>query len=164
MAALTFPLACPPGTPVATMAAHVAAHLTPARFTDWALSADHRLLVADDGGAPAGYALLARGEPGDEEAAALRTAAGPGPYVELSKIYVRPDHLGAGTAARLMATASEEAAQLAPGLPYWLGTNSENTRAQAFYRRYGFDVVGRRTYVVGGVEHDDIVMLRGDIH
>ncbi|WP_277213014.1 GNAT family N-acetyltransferase [Isoptericola croceus] len=160
LAALTFPLACPPGTPVHTMAAHVASNLTPDHFAAWATSTEHVLLVADSAGSIVGYTLLIRGEPtGAEELATLRSAVGPGPYVELSKIYVRPDHLGAGTAGRMVQAAIDEAHDLAPGRAFWLGTNGENARAQAFYRRHGFDVVGHRTYDVGGVQHDDVVML-----
>jgi ribosomal protein S18 acetylase RimI-like enzyme len=89
----------------------------------------------------------------------LRDVAGAGPYVELSKIYVHPDHLGSGVAGSLIRAALDTAPGLAPGAPVWLGTNGENLRAQAFYRKHGFDVVGRRTYDVGGVLHDDVVML-----
>lgn len=169
LAALTFPLACPAGTPVRTMAAHIAAQLTPGRFAAWATSTEHVLLVAESAASGAdsgetvgiaGYALLARGEPaGEQETTVLRSAAGPGPYVELSKIYVHPDHLGTGTAGRLLDVATTEARRLAPGRPFWLGTNGDNQRAQAFYRRHGFAVVGHRTYDVGGVQHDDVVML-----
>ncbi|MFC8600028.1 GNAT family N-acetyltransferase [Isoptericola sp. NPDC057191] len=189
LAALTFPLACPPGTPVATMAAHIAAHLTPADFQAWATSDRHALLVAVNGtvggtiaGAAAGsdgaaessavegvptllgYALVAFGEPdGAEERAVLRAAAGEGPYAELSKIYVHPDALGGGVAAHLLDGAVAASARLAAAAgvsaPLWLGTNGENVRAQAFYRKHGFEVAGRRTYDVGGVQHDDVVML-----
>ncbi|WP_402466309.1 GNAT family N-acetyltransferase [Isoptericola aurantiacus] len=167
LAALTFPLACPPGTPVATMAAHVATHLTPRHFARWALDPRCALLVAgagteDDGaGEPGGYVLLVRGEPsGAPERAALTDSVGPGPYVELSKIYVHPDHQGDGTAGALMTAAVQAAEELAPGRPLWLGTNGRNARAQAFYRKHRFQVVGHRTYDVGGVQHDDLVMLR----
>lgn len=171
LAALTFPLACPPGTPVATMAAHVAAHLSPADFQAWAVSTRHALLVAvdpdgDDGSAaPLGYALVAFGAPdGQEERAVLMAAVGPGPYAELSKIYVHPDALGAGVAARLLDGAVDAAARLSveagTTAPLWLGTNGENVRAQAFYRKHGFEVAGTRAYDVGGVQHDDVVMVR----
>jgi len=173
LAALTFPLACPPGTPVPTMADHVAAHLHPRAFHRWAGSPRHALLVATAGGArladdaaPLGYALVVLGEPdGAAEADVLRDAVGPGPYAELSKIYAHPSALGTGVAARLMtasvaAAAELGAAQGAGGVPLWLGTNAQNARAQAFYRKHGFDVVGRRTYDVGGVQHHDVVMLR----
>ncbi|MFE6971975.1 GNAT family N-acetyltransferase [Isoptericola sp. NPDC057653] len=177
LAALTFPLACPPGTPVATMAAHVAAHLAPADFRAWAVSDRHALLVAvdeadgrsgvtsDDVPPLLGYALVAFGDPaGAEERAVLRAVAGPGPYAELSKIYVHPEALGGGVAAHLLDGAAAAAAELgsAAGVaaPLWLGTNGQNVRAQAFYRKHGFEVAGTRTYDVGGVQHDDVVMLR----
>ena len=172
LAALTFPLACPPGTSVATMAAHVAAHLSPAAVRGWVRSGTHALLVAvdDDQGpaarleeaaAPLGYALVAVGEPsGDEERRVLRSAVGPGPYVELSKIYVHPDVLGGGVAARLLDAAVSAADELGSEAPLWLGTNGRNARAQAFYRKHGFEVAGTRTYDVGGVRHDDVVMVR----
>ncbi|MCA5895196.1 GNAT family N-acetyltransferase [Isoptericola sp. NEAU-Y5] len=170
LAALTFPLACPPGTPVPTMAAHVAAHLHPGAFREWARSPRHALLVARpraDGpqDVPLGYALVQLGEPaGAAEAEALRTACGPGPYTELSKIYAHPSALGTGVAGRLMTASVTAAAELVAArgggpLPLWLGTNGENARAQAFYRKHGFEVIGRRTYDVGGVQHDDVVML-----
>ncbi|AEG44913.1 ribosomal protein S18 acetylase RimI-like enzyme [Isoptericola variabilis J7] len=174
LAALTFPLACPPGTPVATMAAHVADKLTPARFEAWARSDAHALVVAtDEASSPAvlGYALVVLGMPdGEAEAAVLRDVVGSGPYAELSKIYVHPRAQGTGVAGALMEGAVAAAGGLAARAghptprPLWLGTNGQNARAQAFYRRHGFTVVGRRTYVVGGVEHDDVVMLHAATH
>ncbi len=173
LAALTFPSACPPGTSVATMAAHVAAHLSPDAVRGWVDSDAHALLVAVDGDhgsstvpttptAPLGYALVAFGEPdGDEERQVLRTVVGAGPYAELSKIYVHPDVLGRGVAARLLEAAVAAVADRAGavGAPLWLGTNAQNARAQSFYRKHGFEVAGTRTYDVGGVRHDDVVMV-----
>ncbi|MFI2105608.1 GNAT family N-acetyltransferase [Isoptericola sp. NPDC019693] len=175
LAALTFPLACPPGTSVATMAAHVAAHLNPSAVRAWVESDGHALLVAVDGrqdarpgrdtaGTPLGYALVAFGQPdGAQEREVLDAVAGPGPYAELSKIYVHPDQLGGGIAGRLLEAAVSAARELgaAGGVdaPLWLGTNGQNARAQAFYRKHGFEVAGTRTYDVGGVRHDDVVML-----
>jgi GNAT superfamily N-acetyltransferase len=166
-----------------TMASHIATKLTPGVFRTWAGSSTHALLVAvreepsrsvaePDGSGVLGYALLVLGEPdGAAEADAVRAAAATaGPYVELSKIYVRPDVQGAGVSDLLMSAAVDAAAELAhdqghrSGLPLWLGTNGLNARAQGFYRRHGFTTVGTRTYVVGGVEHDDVVMLHTADH
>lgn len=170
LAALTFPLACPPGTSVATMAAHVATHLSPSAVRGWVRSDAHALLVAvdeeldaraDGPTAPLGYALVSLGEPsGDEEQRVLRSVVGPAPYVELSKIYVHPDALGSGVAARLLDAAVSAATELGGDAPVWLGTNAQNARAQSFYRKHGFEVAGTRTYDVGGVRHDDVVMIR----
>ncbi len=162
LAALTFPLACPPGTPPSDRAVHIAHKLTPGHFREWATSAEHALLVHDDGTRLLGYVLLVLGTPDSAaETDAVRTASGlEAPYVELSKIYVHPDVLGGGVAGALMRGAIEAAAELGPGLPLWLGTNARNERAQAFYRKSGFEVVGTRTYRVGDLEHDDVVLLR----
>jgi ribosomal protein S18 acetylase RimI-like enzyme len=169
LAAATFPLACPPGTEVAEMALHVARRLTPAQFRAWATSPDHALLVAtaaDDPDRLLGYALVRVGVPdGEREAAVLQEATGgPGPYAELSKIYAHPEAQGTGSSSALMVAALRAGEELAAAhghvsLPVWLGTNGENRRAQAFYRKHGFEVVGTRTYDVGGVLHDDVVML-----
>lgn len=144
------------------MATHIAQKLSPAQFRTWAASDAHALLVYEDGARLLGYALLALGAPeGAAEADAVRAASGrPAPYVELSKIYVQPGVQGGGVAGALMRAACDAAAELGPGLPFWLGTNEQNLRAQAFYRKSGFEVVGKRTYVVGGLEHDDVVLLR----
>jgi GNAT superfamily N-acetyltransferase len=162
LAALTFPLACPPEASAAEMATHIAQKLTPAHFREWAASDGHALLVHDDGTGLLGYALLILGAPeGTAEADAVRRESGlEAPYVELSKIYVRPDVQGRGIAGELMRAASDAAAELGPDLPFWLGTNAQNLRARAFYRKHGFDMIGHRTYVVGGLEHDDVVLVR----
>ncbi|QAY68704.1 GNAT family N-acetyltransferase [Xylanimonas protaetiae] len=168
LAATTFPLACPPGTAVDEMARHIAMHLTPGAFARWARSADHALLVAARGGELVGYALLHLGTPdGVEEAHVVAAATrGDGTSVELSKIYAHPLALGSGTSSELMRGAIAAAAELSAAhghsapLPLWLGTNGQNLRAQAFYRKHGFVVVGTRTYDVGGHTHDDVVMLR----
>ncbi|KFD43759.1 GNAT family N-acetyltransferase [Cellulosimicrobium funkei] len=186
LAALTFPLACPPGTSPDAIAEHVATQLSPDRFRAWAASAAHALLLVEtvaspgtsagasagtasgagsgagsDVGSsvaatgPLGYALVARGVADDPDVAA---AVGPGEAVELSKIYVHPAAQGTGVASVLMTATTGAAALLGPGLPLWLGTNGHNARAQAFYRKHGFAVVGGRTYVVGGETHADVVM------
>ncbi|MCB7137991.1 GNAT family N-acetyltransferase [Cellulosimicrobium marinum] len=162
LAALTFPLACPPDATPEAMAEHVATHLSPERFRGWAASAAHALLLVEPDGpgevAPSGYALLVRGVLDAEDVAAV---VGHDETVELSKIYVHPDAQGTGAAGALMEAALAVAAELGPGLTVWLGTNGLNARAQAFYRKYGFALVGERAYVVGGERHEDVVMVRG---
>lgn len=162
LAALTFPLACPPEASRPDIAAHVARKLTLAHFSEWVAHDERALLVYDDGTRLLGYALLVLGAPGGAaEADAVRAASGrEGPYVELSKIYVHPEAMGSGIAGELMRSAIDTAAELGPGLPLWLGTNALNLRAQTFYRKHGFDVIGKRTLFVGTLECDDVVLLR----
>ncbi len=167
LAAMTFPLACPPGTATDEMARHIATHLAPADFAAWVASPDHALLVAKRGDELLGYALLHLGEPegSDERRVLAAVTGGEGPSVELSKIYVHPFALGSGTSSDLMRGAIAAAHDLSAAhghpasLPLWLGTNGGNERAQAFYRKHGFAVVGTRSYDVGGHVHDDVVML-----
>ncbi len=179
LAAITFPLACPPGSDPAAVAEHIRTQLSPKSFAAWAASADHALLLAEaagpgadldgapDGGSTpdgttadhrlVGYALLVRAVPADQDIVAV---VGDEPTVELSKIYVHPGSQGTGVASDLMRAALDAAPGLVADRAVWLGTNGENARAQAFYRKHGFVVAGSRTYVVGGESHDDVVMVR----
>lgn len=156
LAAQTFPLACPPSSTPADHAAFVAAHLTPERFTAYLADDARDLLVADDAGALVGYTMLVAGEPADPDVAAAVPLR---PTVELSKCYVLPGAHGAGVADALMA-GSLDAARTRGAAGVWLGVNGENTRAQRFYLRSGFTVVGTRTFRVGTQQHHDQVLHR----
>ncbi len=157
LAALTFPLACPPSTSPADQRAFVDAHLSAPRFAGYLEDPSRRVLVApDEGGGLAGYTLLVLDEPYDEDAAAAIALR---PTVELSKCYVHPAHHGGGVARALMA-ASVAAAREANAAGMWLGVNRHNRRAQAFYAKSGFAVVGTKHFLVGDVLEDDFVMER----
>ena len=168
LAAATFPLACPPSTTAEAIAAHIATALHPGVIAGWV--ADPRCTVvvapagdgADGAGALDGYALATYGECSDAEAAGSLVEAGVprGPVHELSKIYVRAEAHGGGLAGALMEAAVAGARAAHGDGAVWLGTNGQNLRAQAFYRRHGFVTVGSRTYVVGGNPESDVVMLR----
>ena len=156
VAALTFPLACPPHTTDEAKAAFIAAHLTETSFAGYLADPARDVLVAEVDGRIAGYVMLVDGEPTDADvAAAIRIR----PTVELSKCYVHPAHQGAGVAAALMAAALEAGvARGAAGI--WLGVNQENGRAQAFYGKHGFERVGVKRFLVGERYEDDYVYER----
>jgi ribosomal protein S18 acetylase RimI-like enzyme len=156
LAAVTFPLACPPSSTPEDHAAFITANLTTAHFAAHLADAARDLLVADDDGTLVGYTLLVAGEPYDAGVAALVPLR---PAVELSKCYVLPGRHGGGVAAPLM-TASLDAARARGAAGVWLGVNGENLRAQAFYRRSGFEPVGERTFQVGDQQHHDLVLHR----
>ncbi|WHP19204.1 GNAT family N-acetyltransferase [Cellulomonas sp. ES6] len=156
LAAATFPLACPPSSTPEDHAAFVAAHLTTAHFADHLADPARDVLVADDDGELVGYTLLVAGEPYAPEVAAVVPLR---PTVELSKCYVLAGRHGGGVARELMA-ASLDVARARGAAGVWLGVNGENLRAQAFYRRSGFVVVGTRTFQVGDQRHDDLVLHR----
>lgn len=152
VAAVTFPLACPPHTTQEAKASFIAAVLSSERFAEYAVDLHRRLLVAeDDSGTIVGYTMLNLGEPTDDD---VRAAVTVRPTAELSKCYVMPGHHGEGVAARLM-EASLAAAVDAGAAGVWLGVNEENARAQRFYGKHRFERVGAKRFLVGDrLEHD----------
>lgn len=156
LAALTFPLACPPSTTAADQATFVAAHLSPDRFAQYLADPLRTVLVADDGARLVGYAMTVAGEPADPQVArAVRLR----PTLELSKCYVHPDRHGTGASAQLMAAALA-VARASGSASVWLGVNQENERARRFYAKQGFEVAGTKHFVVGSRTEDDFVMER----
>jgi GNAT superfamily N-acetyltransferase len=161
VAARTFPLACPPSVSAGDIAACIAATLSPQRFRAYLADPDRLVLAATESGRVIGYAMMVRGADPD-----VASMIEPGPtaqfstMVELSKMYVLPDHHGGGAAAALMEAGITWAAE-AGARTVWLGVNQSNYRAQTFYRKHGFAVVGTRTFPVGTVLENDFVMVRG---
>lgn len=146
LAARTFPSACPPHTPPEAIAAHIVNELNPQRFSEHMADADFYVIDGQNGEL-SGYLMLAFDVP-------------PIPTdwrnpIELRRIYV--DAPGDGAAGLLMATALDRARGHDR---IWLGTNRINERAIRFYAKHGFEIVGNRTFVVGGVEEADFVMAR----
>lgn len=157
LAALTFPLACPPGSTAADQQAFIAQHLAEASFERYlADEARDVLVVGDPGGPLAGYAMLVAGEPADPDVRAVVTDR---PAAELSKMYAHPDHHGTGVAAALMAAALDAARRRGAAV-VWLGVNQLNARAQAFYARSGFERAGTKHFVVGSRTEDDYILTR----
>ena len=156
LAARTCPLACPPGMPEADMSAFVAANLSAERFAQYLADPTAEVLVVDDGDGLVGYTLTFAAEPYDAAIAELVRAR---PTVELSKCYADPAAHGTGVSARLM-TAVLESARDGGAASVWLGVNGRNARAQRFYAKHGFEVIGERRFVVGGRTEDDLVLER----
>lgn len=156
LAAATFPLACPPGSPPEDIAAHVANTLSADNFRAYLADPDVTVLVIDADGELCGYSLLVDRAAQDPDVAGALTLL---PSVELSKCYVHPDHHGLGAAAGLMhASVRAGSATGAQGL--WLGVNSQNARAIRFYEKSGFRRVGTRSFRLGHtVEHDFVMEL-----
>lgn len=154
LAAVTFPLACPPSSSSEDIAAHLANTLSERHFQDYLADPDVTVLVIDADGALRGYSLLVNRPAQDPEVASALTLV---PSVELSKCYVHPDHHGLGAAAELM-HASLQAAAAAGGSGVWLGVNSQNARAIRFYGKSGFRKVGSKSFRLGAtVEHDFVL-------
>jgi ribosomal protein S18 acetylase RimI-like enzyme len=158
VAGATFALACPPDTDPAAVAEFVATVLSEESFTGY-LADPARFLLVDEEvpGAPlVGYTMLVLGEPADPDViGAIRLR----PTAELSKIYVREGSHGRGTAGDLLAR-SIDVARAGGALGMWLGTNVENERAQRFYRKHGFEVVGTKRFRLGDRYENDLVFER----
>lgn len=145
LAAATFPLASPPDTRHEDNDAFIALHLSEVRFREYLADPTRILFIALLDDEPVGYTMLVTGEPYDPDAA---RAVVDRPTVELSKIYVRPEHHRSGIAADLMTT-SVRAAAATGARSVWLGVNQRNERANRFYEKRGFRVVGTKRFLVG---------------
>ena len=100
-----------------------------------------------------GYLMSVGGEPADSViAGAVRMR----PTVEISKIYVLESAHGSGVASELMSVAVEDA-RTQGAQSVWLGVNKHNERANRFYERQGFVIVGERSFQVGESLEDDFV-------
>lgn len=135
------------------MAEFIAAHLSERRMSGYLADPHRELFVVDVDGEPAGYTMLVLGEPTDDEAAA---AVATRPTAELSKCYVLPGHHGAGVASALV-EATVGSARRSGAASVWLGVNQFNERANGFYEKQGFRVVGTKHFLVGADLHDDFV-------
>lgn len=156
VAAVTFPLACPPTTTDDAKADFIARHLSLGSFQRYLADPARVLLLAEYGGRPAGYTMTVFAEPADHDVlAVVRTR----PTAELSKCYVLPELHGHGIASSLMA-ASLDAAESRGARSMWLGVNQHNARANRFYEKSGFAKVGVKRFLVGDVWEDDFVRER----
>jgi len=157
LAAATFPLACPPDISPSDLDDFIADSLSPASFTNMLHDPGRTILVASNGDALIGYSLLNFAESKDPR---VHTALTIHPSAEINKFFVASEHHGYGVAPLLMAaTINEVSARGVPGV--WLGVSEANSRANAFYRRHGFSVVGTKSFALGkGVLPNDIVRER----
>jgi diamine N-acetyltransferase len=83
---------------------------------------------------------------------------GPHP-IELWRFYVSREWHGRGVASTLMAVIVTEALRRG-ARTLWLGVWERNGRAQAFYRKCGYLVVGQQPFVLGNERQMDLVMAR----
>lgn len=108
-------------------------------------------LLAEVDGELAGFAMVRDGK-APPAVATVRP-------VELWRFYVDKPWQGRGLARALM-TAVEDRARARGARELWLGVWERNARAQAFYRKCGFETVGSQIFVVGTDPQTDHVMLR----
>ncbi|WP_434969832.1 GNAT family N-acetyltransferase [Microbacterium sp. bgisy207] len=159
LAAATFPLACPPESTPADQRAFIEAHLSEASFQTY-LTDPHRVLLVDERDQQlVGYTMLVLGEPTDADVRAALDDDAARPAAELSKCYALPATHGTGVAAGLLEETVAEARRRGAGR-VWLGVNQQNARAQRFYAKHGFSVVGEKRFRVGRRLESDYVLVR----
>jgi ribosomal protein S18 acetylase RimI-like enzyme len=108
-------------------------------------------LIADIDGRTAGYAKLIVGSIEDG-------VTGERP-IELSRLYSHQEYLGQGVGQNLMDACFERAKKHGHDL-MWLGVWEYNPRAQRFYEKNGFRVVGRHTFQLGSDPQTDLLMQK----
>ncbi len=134
------------------MIAHLAAKSSPAVFAEWIADRASAVMIAETtvGAAPVGYAVVTIPD--------LPVELAPGD-LELRRIYVLAPFHRSGVGAALMSGALDSA-QAMSATRMLLGVHGGNTRAQRFYERSGFAVIGTRQFQVGAVVHDDLIYAR----
>ncbi|HEX8926034.1 MAG TPA: GNAT family N-acetyltransferase, partial [Terriglobales bacterium] len=141
-----FPLGCPAETPAEDLAAYMAKELTPERFRAYLEDDRVVILVAETPLGLAAYAHLARESSNAQVQSPLQC--------EVRRFYVDAAYHGRGVADVLM---TEALACLADGGEgaVWLSVFSGNERAIAFYKRWGFQIVGTQYFLVGSDNQKD---------
>lgn len=136
----------------ATFRTYVDAAFAPAQIAAELADPAATFLLALDDGVAIGYAkLLAK--PADTVPNGVDGEAA----LELVRFYVDRAHHGTQVAHRLMQNCIDVA--MANGYrTMFLGVWEENPRAIAFYRKWGFEVVGDHTFMMGDEAQRDVVM------
>ena len=153
LAAATFPLACPPGTPKEDLDAHIAENLSVERFRTRLEADDRTVFIGEVDGTPAGYAMLSFHTELPDELSAMLVHQ---PTVELSKFYLLAGRHGSGLADELMQAAIDVARERGAA-SLWLGADPGNSRANSFYDKYGFERRGLKKFQVGSRWEDDVI-------
>ena len=79
--------------------------------------------------------------------------------IHLVRIYVTRDWIGHGVGEALLNTCIEEAKTSGRRI-MWLGVWKKNLRAQTFYRKHDFRIVGERVFRLGADNQVDWIMER----
>jgi GNAT superfamily N-acetyltransferase len=133
------------------MAAYLAASFSPEKQAAELAEPGALFIIAEDDGAPAGYARLRAAPP---------PAGIPGwRPLEIVRFYAHPARIGQGIGAALMQACLEEAARRGCDT-LWLDVWEKNPRAIAFYQNWGFTQVGEQNFQLGADLQHDLLMAR----
>lgn len=171
IASRLFPQACPDYLPADAIKRFIEEELSEPAFKAYLADPGTLILLAEVApGTPgqeettwetAGYTLTHVGDPGflpPEEN--LVKAAGEN-CAYLSKCYLDRRWRGSGLAGALLEVTHAYLQERFPHLTkIGLGTNQGNRRALKLYRHHGYRKCGRRTFLVGGIENQDLIAVR----
>ena len=133
------------------ISAYLAAAFSPEKQAAELADPQASFFVAEMDGRTAGYAQLRAGD-----VPACVVGARP---IELVRMYVAHEWFGCGVGEALMRACVTEALR-AGYQTMWLGVWEHNGRAQAFYRKWNFRVVGEHIFQVGSDPQTDLLMER----
>ena len=131
------------------MAAYLAAAFSPEQQAAELADPSATFFIAEIDGVASGYAQLQAGD-------APLCVSGQKP-IELARLYVSQEWIGRGAGEALMRACVDEARRMGHQT-MWLGVWEHNFRAQAFYRKWNFRVVGEHIFQVGSDPQTDLLM------
>ncbi|WP_311589779.1 tRNA (guanosine(37)-N1)-methyltransferase TrmD [Varibaculum massiliense] len=171
IASRLFPQACPDYLPADAIKRFVDQELSEPAFKAYLADPGTFILLAEVApGTPgqeettwetAGYTLTHVGDPGflPPEENLVKVAGENCAY--LSKCYLDRRWRGSGLAGALLEVTHAYLQERFPHLTkIGLGANQGNRRALKFYRHHGYRKCGRRTFLVGGIENQDLIAVR----
>lgn len=79
---------------------------------------------------------------------------------ELKRLYVLESAQGRGLGKALLEAALEHLSARYPDQPQWIGVWSDNYKAQALYKSYGFEKVGEYGFPVGDTIDREYILKR----
>jgi ribosomal protein S18 acetylase RimI-like enzyme len=133
------------------MAAYLASAFNPAQQAAELADPRATFLIGEINKVAVGYAMIRSGD-------VPREVTGEKP-IELVRLYVSRESLGAGVGAALM-QACIAAAKQQGHKTLWLGVWKNNFLAQAFYRKWNFHDLGTHVFQLGDDPQTDILMQR----
>ncbi|HEY7544802.1 MAG TPA: GNAT family N-acetyltransferase [Blastocatellia bacterium] len=133
------------------MASYLAASFSPDRQAEELADPRATFLIAEIETTAVGYAQLKSGE-----SPACVKGANP---IELVRLYAAKEWIGRRVGEALMRACIAEAEQRGHQT-MWLGVWERNERAQRFYRKWGFEVVGEHIFQLGSDSQTDWIMER----
>ena len=133
------------------MSAYLQEAFSLAQLTSELSDPNSLFVIADLDDVAVGYSMLHSGK-------APEAVTGDNP-IEIVRLYVAQDQIGSGVGAALMQECLRESAQR-DFETIWLGVWEHNHRAQAFYRKWGFNAVGTHVFQLGDDAQKDLLMSR----